>query len=105
MTIRQDFTWDETKATANRRKHGVSFSTAQAVFRDPYALTEFDRVEAGEVRWRTIGLVNGVVVLLLIHTILFEGPGWEVVRIISARRAEPHERSRYERHRLGKLDD
>ena len=31
------FTWDPAKATANLRKHGVSFAEAQSVFFDEYA--------------------------------------------------------------------
>ena len=37
------FDWDPTKAVANFRKHGVSFDEAAAVFRDPAALSLFDR--------------------------------------------------------------
>jgi uncharacterized DUF497 family protein len=29
------FEWDEEKARANRRKHGVSFEEAKTVFDDP----------------------------------------------------------------------
>jgi uncharacterized DUF497 family protein len=89
------FEWDPVKAVANRKKHGVSFETATRVFADPLAITEFDRLEAGELRWRTIGLVDGVHVLLVAHTYRDEDET-EVVRIISARRAEPRQRRRYE---------
>ena len=49
--------------------------------------------------WQTLGVVHGVTVLLVAHTIIeddAEGEAVEVIRIISARRATPKERKRYE---------
>ncbi|MBA7790816.1 BrnT family toxin [Citrobacter freundii] len=54
-----------------------------------------DRHENGEYRWQTIGLVHGIVVILVAHSVRFES-GFEVIRIISARKADSKERSRYE---------
>ena len=93
MRIR--FEWDPAKAASNLRKHQVSFEIAMRVFSDPFALTEQDRIEGGEQRWRTLGAVEGVVMLLVAHTVCDDGDT-EVIRIISARRAEPKERRRYE---------
>lgn len=42
------FEWDELKAKANLRKHGVRFEDAMLVFADPFALAEQDRGEGGE---------------------------------------------------------
>ena len=86
MTI---FHWDTAKAILNWKKHGITFETAQLVFDDPYALTEHDRIEGGERRWQTIGLVGGTVILLVAHTIR-EGDV-EIIRIVSARRAARQE--------------
>jgi len=36
------FEWDEIKAAANARKHGVTFEVASTVFRDPQLLTVAD---------------------------------------------------------------
>jgi uncharacterized DUF497 family protein len=63
------FEWDEAKAESNQRKHGISFEEAKFVFADPYALAEQDRIEGGELRWQTIGLVGGVVLLLVAHAV------------------------------------
>jgi uncharacterized protein len=93
------FEWDEAKALANVRKHGVSFALAARVFADPFALSEQDRIEDGEHRWRTLGLVDGVVVILVAHTFRDGDDGADIIRIISARRAEPKERRRYEQNR------
>ena len=89
------FEWDADKAASNLRKHGVSFQTALRAFADPLALMEQDRVEGGELRWRTVGLVEGWLLLVVAHPVGDEVDG-EVIRIISARRAEPRERRRYE---------
>ena len=90
------FEWDPTKAASNLRKHGVSFPTAARVFSDPYALVEQDRIENGEERWQTIGVVDGIVMLLVAHTVR-EQDDVEVIRIFSARRADRKERRRYEK--------
>jgi uncharacterized protein len=95
----QRFVWDDAKARANLRKHRVSFETAARVFTDPYALTVQDRIEGGEYRWQTLGRVDGITLLLVAHTLEEDPDGREVIRIISARRADPKERKRYEQNR------
>jgi uncharacterized DUF497 family protein len=90
------FTWHPQKAASNERKHGVSFEIAARVFLDPFALSEQDRIEGGEYRWQTIGAVEGVLILLVAHTVEDEADGTEIIHIISARRAERRERRRYE---------
>ena len=89
------FEWDESKNRQNRRKHRVSFETAQRVFDDPHALSVLDRGVEDEERWQTLGDVGGIVVLIVAHT-LRNVHGEELVRIISARKATPRERSLYE---------
>ena len=63
-----EFEWDDEKASRNLRKHGVSFETAKRAFADPFALVEHDRIEGGERRWRTLGRVDGELLLLVAHT-------------------------------------
>ncbi|WP_208439550.1 MULTISPECIES: BrnT family toxin [Bartonella] len=94
MRIR--FEWDETKAKSNLRKHRVSFEIAARVFADPFAMVKQDRIENGEYRWQTLGLVDGFLLLLVAHTVHDDKDGIEVIRIISARRANSKERKRYE---------
>lgn len=93
------FEWDPSKADINLAKHRVSFEIATRVFADPFALVEQDRFENGEYRWQALGLVEGYLVLLVAHTVRDDEDGGEVIRIISARRAEPKERRRYEQDR------
>ena len=58
-----------------------------------------DRIENGEYRWQTLGVVDGYLLLLVAHAVRDDVDGTEVIRIISARRAEPKERKRYEQNR------
>ena len=89
------FEWDENKNVINRNKHGVDFQTASFVFDDPNFLSEQDRVVDGEERWQTIGMVGGLVILMVAHTVR-EDENTEIIRIISARKATSKERKHYE---------
>lgn len=88
------FSWDERKSGANRRKHGVSFETATLVFADPHVIFAQDREVNGEPRWQAIGRVAEQVLLLVAHA-YEEDDGEETIRIISARRATTEEREAY----------
>jgi uncharacterized DUF497 family protein len=90
------FEWDEVKERRNRLKHGISFETATQVFFDPFQISRRDRFVEDEERWQTIGMVDGVLILLVAHQVDEEG---EVIRIISARKATPRERMAYEEAR------
>ncbi|MBX9772893.1 MAG: BrnT family toxin [Xanthobacteraceae bacterium] len=84
-----DFEWDSAKELANRKKHGIDFRTAAKVFLDPFVI-EFDDLDAaGELRFNAIGLVDGRM-LFVSYTMRDD-----VVRIISARGAGPHEKRKY----------
>jgi hypothetical protein len=89
------FEWDGQKNRRNRAKHRVSFESAVLVFDDPHALSTLERIQDGEERWQTIGMAGGIVILLVAHTYEETG-GEQVVHIISARKATPHERRVYE---------
>jgi hypothetical protein len=76
----------------------VSFETAVRVFDDPNVVSYVDRVVDGEERWHSIGLVGGSVVLTVAHTVEVrheEQHETEIIRIISARKADRRERSLY----------
>ncbi len=86
-----NFEWDEEKNLANVAKHGVSFEFALKIF-EGVTLTAPDmHIEHNELREISIGMVEGITVLVVIHT---DRNG--VCRIISARRALKKERKRYE---------
>jgi hypothetical protein len=84
-----EFEWDAAKELANRKKHAVDFRTAAKVFLDPYVIELDDPNASGEVRFNAIGMVEG---RMLFVSYTMRG---NVVRIISARGAEPHEKRKY----------
>ena len=88
--------WNEAKNRTNRRKHGLSFETAQLVFEDPLAAHRPDR-DSDEDRWHTLGAIGGVVIVVAHSWPQPVGTGHaEPGRIISARKATAHERRAYE---------
>jgi len=99
------FQWDDAKAEQNLRKHRVDFETASLVFFDPLARIKHDRVVDGEVRWQAVGRVNDQTVLVVVHTASASVDdtqtevGTEIIRIISARKADRKERQDYEQDR------
>jgi len=91
------FEWDDAKEQKNRNKHKLGFNIARHVFLDPFAILE-PHFENGEHRWKILGLAAENLLLVVIHTARDEKDGNEVIRIISARKAEPHERKYYEQN-------
>jgi uncharacterized DUF497 family protein len=90
------FEWDAQQDRSNQKKHaGIDFETASRVFADPCLMLCEDRVVDGEQRWHAIGAVRKAV-LLVVHVYREEEPnGEEIIRIISAREANPRERRVY----------
>ena len=89
-----DFEWDEEKARANIKKHGISFYEATEAFRDPDFLEFRDERHStqNEERIKGVGAVRGMVIVATIFT------ERKRVRIISARKAnKKEERDYYER--------
>ncbi|BDU59385.1 hypothetical protein LMORI2_23670 [Limnohabitans sp. MORI2] len=88
------FEWDAAKATANQKKHQVSFDEAKSVFYDEFAVQFFDEEHSSdEARFLMLGMSSGARLLLVCHC---ERQGGEVVRIISARQATKRERVFYQ---------
>ena len=87
------FEWDDLKAIANAKKHGVSFEEAKSVFSDERAklIGDPDHSE-DEDRFVLLGLNSVLRLLLVCHCYRSEG---NVIRIISARRASAHESKSY----------
>jgi uncharacterized DUF497 family protein len=87
--------WDEAKNADNKRKHGISFETAQYVFADPERLCRFDRSEgntSGEEHWQSLGMAEGVVFVVYTER---ETEEINETRLITARLAEKAERRSY----------
>jgi uncharacterized DUF497 family protein len=92
------FEWDERKSTINRRKHGVSFEEARTVFFDEDALMRPDEDHSeDEDRFVLLGLSARLRTLVVCHCYRQDD---EVIRLISARRANAFERQQYEDRRM-----
>jgi uncharacterized DUF497 family protein len=87
------FEWDPKKAAANLRKHKVSFEDAKTIFSDERALLIDDPDHSeDEDRFILLGLSSSLRLLVVAHCYRSDG---NVVRIISARKADPDEQSKY----------
>jgi uncharacterized DUF497 family protein len=85
------FIWDENKNRETLKRHGIDFDTAIFVFKDPNYIKIFDEVHSiNEERWNIIGIVNDVV-LFVVETEITDN----IIRIISARKANRPEREKY----------
>ena len=87
------FEWDDRKAAANLKKHGVGFDEAKSVFVDENAklIDDPDHSEA-EDRFVILGLSSALRLLLVCHCYRSDG---NVIRVISARKASAKESKSY----------
>ena len=90
---RLHFEWDDRKAAANARNHGVSFDEAKSVFVDERAklIDDPDHSE-DEDRFVLLGLSSALRLLLVCHCYRSES---SAIRIISARKATAKESKSY----------
>lgn len=89
------FEWDEGKSRANRRKHGVSFEEARSAFLDEYArVLPDDEHSEDEERFLLLGMSASLRVVVVCHCYRRKD---EVIRIISARKADRDEQDQYRR--------
>lgn len=87
--------WDPLKAAANLRTHRVSFAEAVTVFEDDFALTREDPDAVGEERFVTLGVSDCGNLLVVVYT--YRGP--DIIRVISAWKANKRQRVLYEKGR------
>ena len=93
------FEWDENKNEANIRKRGIDFNDIPEIFDGPMIINFDDRVDYNEERYIGIGVLRNIVAV-----VVFVEKGDDVVRIISARKANKHESKNFEKeikNRLG----
>jgi uncharacterized protein len=87
------FEWDETKNINNIRKHRIDFADIPEMFHNPMLIELDERFDYGEERWKGIGFLrNGVAV------VVWTQRQENIVRIISARRANRYERQQLEQY-------
>ena len=85
--------WDEAKAASNQKKHGITFTEAQSVFYDSYALLINDPDHSeNEERFILLGLSFVSNMLVVCHCYREKD---EQIRIISARKATNKETAQY----------
>ena len=84
------FEWDENKNQQNIRKHGISFEEATEIFYGIVFTTIDERYNYGEIREISIGAIQGLIIITVVHT---ERSG--NIRIISARKATLKEQRIY----------
>ena len=84
------FEWDKKKNIKNKKKHGVSFETAERVFFDLMRYEEYDEEHSlFEERWLTVGFAGA----LLLKVIFTERT--KAIRIISASKADKDDEEDY----------
>ena len=84
-----DFEYDEAKSSCNKRKHGINFSEAQALWEDPRRIEMPARTE-DEPRWIVIGMIGAK------HWAAVFTYRDGKIRLISVRRARREEVHLYE---------
>jgi len=92
-----DWAWDAAKDAQNRRYHGgLSLAAGIPALADPLAVSRPDPHPDGD-RWQLVGSAAGIVVLFVVYadSVVWQG-GRRAGRIISVRKATPHERRAYE---------
>ncbi len=85
-----NYVWDKRKGRGNVARHGIAFEDAIRIFEGPTLERVDNRFDYGETRIYAIGVVNGLEITL-IYTDVSETER----RVISAWRAERHERTAY----------
>ncbi len=92
-----EFEWDAEKAKSNLRKHGITFEEATKVFAGPRVYVKYDNACGYEDRWRVLGRADSVI-LMVVHTERTTADNPEIIRIISARKADKYEEKSYWTH-------
>ncbi|MBJ6611993.1 MAG: BrnT family toxin [Candidatus Thiothrix moscowensis] len=85
------FVWDERKRQANIKKHGVDFADVTGIFYDDDTIIIEDPELHDEQRYIALGLDVKSRVVVVVHVYR----DVDVIRIISARKADPKERSQF----------
>ena len=87
------FEWDSRKAAENERKHRVSFDEAKTAFLDENArVIPAPEHSEDEDRFVLLGLSIKLRLLVVVHAYRQSD---QVIRLVSARKADPSERRQY----------
>jgi len=92
------FEWNDEKNKLNIKNYQISFDEAKEVFLDPMHISKLDHsFDYFEERWITLG-TSTKDKILVVANMFFDDDGKEIIRIISARKANQKERIFYEQH-------
>ena len=87
------FEWNTRKAAENKKKHGISFEEAKSVFLDENARLIADSEHSDdEDRFVLLGLCIQLRLLVVCHCYRQDD---DVIRVISARKADESEQRQY----------
>jgi len=92
------FEWDDAKNERNIQQHGIDFLDVSALFDGPMLTELDDRMEYGEDRWVSIGMLT-----TLTAVVVWTERDGDTIRLISARKANKYERQRYEAYLTNRL--
>jgi uncharacterized DUF497 family protein len=84
------YEWDDEKRLANVVKHGVDFADACRLFEGPFMIMTDDRLNYGEARSIAFGHVENRLIAVAFTK------RQDIIRIISARKANDREKKRFE---------
>jgi len=93
MYICHELRMDPNKNRRNIVRHGLAFEDAVRIFEGPTLERVDDRFDYGEVRVYAIGIVNTIEI-----TVIYTDRAPDERQLISAWRAEPHERRYFWQH-------
>ncbi len=92
------FEWDENKNEANIRKRGIDFNDIPEIFHGPMIVNFDDRIDYNEERYIGIGVLR-----TLVAVVVFVEKGDDIIRIISARKANKNESKTFEKETKNRL--
>ena len=100
------YEWHDAKNERNQWKHGVTFEMAITAFEDEKCLLYPDRIdeETSELRWHALGAARlrpgRNLLLLIVHVYREDTDGEEIIRLISARKADKSDIRRYQEQKV-----
>lgn len=93
------FDWDEDKNSENIRNHGIDFNDVIEIFNGPMIVNIDDRVDYGEERMIGVGFLTNIIAI-----VVFIEKDDDIIRIISARKANKHERKIFKKEIKNRLE-
>jgi hypothetical protein len=97
-----EFEWDDNKNFQNIQNHGIDFNDVGEIFSGPMIVNIDERFDYGEDRLIGIGFMKSIIAI-----VVFIEKDADVIRIISARKANKYEARQFKeeiKNRLGQTE-